>query len=87
MAESIALEPLRAEVIRLEGGLERVDRLRGDLDLEALIVTRGEEGMSLVQAGAGPVVTNDGPLREALLAANRPVIGLRGRNKLAITQP
>jgi len=32
-------------------------------------------------------VTNDGPLREALLAANRPVIGLRGRNKLAITQP
>ncbi|MFB6128927.1 MAG: PIN domain-containing protein, partial [Halorhabdus sp.] len=30
-------------------------------------------------------VTNDGPLREALLAANRPVIGLRGRNKLAIT--
>lgn len=32
-------------------------------------------------------VTNDGPLGEALLAANRPVIGLRGRNKLAITQP
>jgi len=32
-------------------------------------------------------VTNDGPLQERLLAANRPVIGLRGRNKLAITQP
>ncbi|WEL18520.1 Twitching motility protein PilT [Halorhabdus sp. SVX81] len=32
-------------------------------------------------------VTNDGPLREALLAADVPVIGLRGRNKLAITQP
>lgn len=27
MAESIALEPLRAEVARLEAGLERVDRL------------------------------------------------------------
>ncbi|MFB6202228.1 MAG: PIN domain-containing protein, partial [Halorhabdus sp.] len=32
-------------------------------------------------------VTNDKPLRERLLAANCPVIGLRGRNKLAITQP
>jgi len=32
-------------------------------------------------------VTNDGPLKERLLDANCPVIGLRARNKLAITQP
>ncbi|ADJ14173.1 RNA-binding protein [Halalkalicoccus jeotgali] len=33
------------------------------------------------------VVTNDGPLRERLLDASVPVIGLRGRNELAVTQP
>lgn len=32
-------------------------------------------------------VTNDGPLRDRLLAAGVPVIRLRGRNKLAVTQP
>jgi len=41
-------------------------------------------------AGAGEcdrVVTNDRPLRDRLLERGVPVIGLRGRNKLAITQP
>jgi rRNA-processing protein FCF1 len=33
------------------------------------------------------VVTNDGPLKERLLGEGVPVIGLRGRNKLAVTQP
>jgi rRNA-processing protein FCF1 len=33
------------------------------------------------------VVTNDGPLRERLLDAGVPVIHLRGRNQLTITQP
>ena len=33
------------------------------------------------------VVTNDAPLRERLLDAGVPVIHIRGRNKLAITQP
>jgi len=33
------------------------------------------------------VVTNDRPLRDRLLDAGVPVIGLRGRNKLAVTQP
>ncbi len=33
------------------------------------------------------VVTNDGPLKRRLLAACVPVIGIRGRNKLAITRP
>jgi len=32
-------------------------------------------------------VTNDGPLRNRLLDANVPVIGLRGRNKLDVTRP
>ncbi|SNR38811.1 PIN domain-containing protein [Halorubrum vacuolatum] len=35
----------------------------------------------------GYVVTNDRPLRNRLLAADAPVIGLRGRNALAITEP
>ncbi len=33
------------------------------------------------------VVTNDRPLGERVLEATIPVIALRGRNKLAITQP
>ena len=33
------------------------------------------------------VVTNDQPLKRRLLEADVPVIHLRGRNKLAITQP
>jgi rRNA-processing protein FCF1 len=33
------------------------------------------------------VVTNDSPLKRRLLDAGVPVICLRGRNKLAITQP
>lgn len=33
------------------------------------------------------VVTNDRPLRDRLLSAGVPVIGVRGRNTLAITTP
>ena len=33
------------------------------------------------------VVTNDLPLRDRVLEENVPVIALRGRNKLAVTQP
>ncbi|WP_058366412.1 DUF188 domain-containing protein [Haloparvum sedimenti] len=33
------------------------------------------------------VVTNDGPLQDRVLARDVPVIGLRGRNTLAITEP
>ena len=33
------------------------------------------------------VVTNDRPLRDRVLATERPVLALRGRNKLALTQP
>ncbi|MFC7047059.1 PIN domain-containing protein [Halobacteriaceae archaeon GCM10025711] len=44
--------------------------------------------VELARAGAvDTVVTNDGPLRDRLLSAGVPVIHLRGRNKLARTQP
>ncbi|WP_121820650.1 PIN domain-containing protein [Halostella salina] len=33
------------------------------------------------------VVTNDRPLRDRVLDADVPVIGLRGKHKLAVTQP
>ncbi|NHN46841.1 twitching motility protein PilT [Halostella sp. JP-L12] len=33
------------------------------------------------------VVTNDKPLKDRVLDAGVPVIGLRGKNKLAVTQP
>jgi rRNA-processing protein FCF1 len=44
--------------------------------------------VELAEAGSFDyVVTNDGPLKERVLETGVPVIGLRGRNKLAITQP
>jgi len=44
--------------------------------------------VALAAAGrADAVVTNDGPLAKRVLAADAPVIGLRGRNTLAITEP
>jgi rRNA-processing protein FCF1 len=39
------------------------------------------------RAGVDYAVTNDLPLRDRLLDAGVPVIGLRGQHKLAITQP
>ncbi|WP_096394564.1 DUF188 domain-containing protein [Halorubrum trapanicum] len=44
--------------------------------------------VALAAAGrVDAVVTNDGPLADRVLAADAPVIGLRGRNTLAITEP
>ncbi len=44
--------------------------------------------VELARDGAADyVVTNDRPLRDRVLEEGRPVIALRGRNKLAITQP
>ena len=44
--------------------------------------------VALAAAGrVDAVVTNDGPLANRVLAADVPVIGLRGRNTLAITEP
>jgi rRNA-processing protein FCF1 len=39
------------------------------------------------RAAVDYAVTNDRPLRDRLLDAGVPVIGLRGQHKLAITQP
>ncbi|MFB6095948.1 MAG: PIN domain-containing protein [Haloferacaceae archaeon] len=39
------------------------------------------------EGGVDYVVTNDGPLRERVLDRGVRVIGLRGRNKLAVTEP
>ncbi|GAA0312408.1 PIN domain-containing protein [Halarchaeum salinum] len=47
-----------------------------------------DELVALADAGAVDVVcTNDGPLRERVLAAGTPVIHLRGRNRLTRTHP
>ncbi|GAA0530483.1 DUF188 domain-containing protein [Halorubrum ejinorense] len=44
--------------------------------------------VALAAAGrVDAVVTNDRPLANRVLAADAPVIGLRGRNTLAITEP
>ena len=42
--------------------------------------------LELARAVDAPAVTNDRPLRDRLLAADVSVIGLRGKNKLALTQ-
>ena len=49
----------------------------------------GDEALvALARAGSVDyVVTNDGPLKRRIRSETVPVIGLRGRNKLAITQP
>jgi len=43
--------------------------------------------LELARKTGGPAVTNDRPLRDRLLDADIPVIGLREKNKLALTQP
>ena len=44
--------------------------------------------VALARAGSVDyVVTNDGPLRDRVLAEGVPVVGVRGRNTLAITSP
>jgi rRNA-processing protein FCF1 len=43
--------------------------------------------LELALATGGPAVTNDRPLRDRLLDADISVIGLREKNKLALTQP
>lgn len=43
--------------------------------------------VELAESGCDYVVTNDGPLRDRLLERGVRVIGIRGRDKLAITEP
>lgn len=49
--------------------------------------TYADDAVLEVARDADCAVTNDGPLRKRLLEANVPVIGLRGRNKLELTEP
>jgi hypothetical protein len=65
MAESIALEPLRAEVIRLEGGLDRVDRL----------LDRDWQGGELAEV-AGEYLDRLGAVLDTLEALSQPEGGL-----------
>lgn len=57
-----ALTPNRAEFEAVVGRcadeqafVERGERLRDELELAALLITRGEEGMTLVESGAAPL--------------------------------
>ncbi|WP_256296215.1 PIN domain-containing protein [Haloarchaeobius salinus] len=65
-----------------------------DLVTERCLVVDTEESyaddaiVELAREGhAAYVVTNDLPLRDRVLDAGVPVIALRGKNKLAVTQP
>lgn len=53
----------------------------GEADADDALVALAREG------SADLVATNDVPLKRRILAEGVPVIGLRGRNKLAVTQP
>lgn len=66
-------------------GLDLAERCRTvDHDAD----TADDAVVELAGTGAvGYVVTNDRPLAERVLAAGVPVIGIRGRNTLAITEP
>lgn len=80
LAEGAGKEAVAASV-----GLDLTDRCR-TVSVEQ---SHADDAIvSLAESGEVEyVVTNDGPLRERLLGARVPVIGLRGRNKLAVTQP
>ena len=90
-------QPVAEELRRLaeKGGTEGTAASVGyDLATERCLIVDTEESYAddaLVELAEGGivdyVVTNDRPLRERVLAEGIPVIALRGRNKLAITQP
>lgn len=72
----------------------RAARVGRDLvrDRCRIVDTRGDGGDASVEALAADgiadyVVTNDRPLRDRVLFVGVPVIGVRGRNVLAIEEP
>ena len=95
--EPVAPQAVVEELRRLseKGGTEGTAATVGhDLATERCLVVDTEASyaddalVELAREGTVDyVVTNDRPLRDRVLEANRPVIALRGRNKLAITQP
>ncbi|WP_306054003.1 PIN domain-containing protein [Natronococcus wangiae] len=90
-------QPVIEELRRLseKGGTEGTAANVGhDLATERCLVVDTEESyaddalVELAREGVVDyVVTNDRPLRDRVLETSIPVIALRGRNKLAITQP
>jgi uncharacterized protein len=95
--ELLTPQPVIEELKRLSenGGAEGTAANVGhELATERCLVVDTEESyaddalVELAREGAVDyVVTNDRPLRDRVLETNRPVIALRGRNKLAVTQP
>ncbi|ADB62315.1 conserved hypothetical protein [Haloterrigena turkmenica DSM 5511] len=95
--ETTAPQAVLEELRRLseKGGEEGTAANVGhDLATERCLVVDTEASYAddaLVELARGGVVdyvvTNDRPLRDRVLEASVPVIALRGRNKLAITQP
>ncbi len=95
--ELVAPQPVIEELRRLseKGGTEGTAASVGhDLATERCLVVDTEESyaddalVELAREGSVDyVVTNDRPLRDRVLVASIPVLALRGRNKLAITQP
>ena len=95
--EATTPQPVVEELRRLseKGGTEGTAANVGhDLAIERCLIVDTEAShaddalVELAREGAiDHVVTNDLPLRDRVLETNVPVIALRGRNKLAITQP
>ncbi|WP_439027631.1 PIN domain-containing protein [Haloarchaeobius sp. DT45] len=96
-AELVTPQAVVEELRRLseKGGREGTAANVGhDLATERCLIVDTEESyaddalVELAEAGqVDYVVTNDLPLRDRVLDTGIPVIALRGRNKLAITQP
>ena len=95
--QPVAPQPVLEELRRLaeKGGTEGTAASVGhDLATERCLPVDTEESYAddalaeLAQEGVvDAVVTNDRPLRERVLAEGIPVLALRGRNKLGLTQP
>lgn len=92
--EAVAPRAVRDELDRLaDGGGEEATAASVGLDLVERCTVVDHEAVAAddavleVAADCEYAVTNDRPLRERLLMSGVPVISLRGRDKLAITQP
>jgi hypothetical protein len=95
--EPVAPQPVVEELRRLSegGGEEGIAASVGhDLAIDRTLIldtTASYADDAIVELArdgqADYVVTNDQPLQQRVLDVSVPVIALRGRNKLAITQP
>lgn len=96
-SEPVTPQAVLEELRRLaDGGGEEATAARVGLDLATercriLDTAAADADDALVElareARVGYVVTTDRPLRDRVLAVGVPVIGIRGQNVLAITEP